>query len=158
MKKISHIFILELVFIIIAVAFTGITCMGYNWLVFFIDIPSLISLLIVIIPGLLIMGKGKDFIKAFSVGTKDYTILELKDIIQSIDACQKLTLYGALLSLTIAIVAVLIHVDKLELLGPNLAVAVITIFYTAIIELLLLPLKVNADHTLNKLIDMEMEE
>lgn len=158
MKKISHVVILELVFIIIAIAFTGITCMGYNWLVFFIDIPSLISLLIVIIPGLLIMGKGKDFIKAFSVGTKDYTILELKDIIQSIDACQKLTLYGALLSLTIAIVAVLIHVDKLELLGPNLAVAVITIFYTAIIELLLLPLKVNADHTLNKLIDMEMEE
>lgn len=62
---------------------------GMSAVTWFIDFPSLITILIFLIPGLLIMGAWKDFIKSFPVGIKKYNLLELKNIISAVGAAQK---------------------------------------------------------------------
>ena len=55
---------------------------------YFLDLPSLLGILLLFIPGLLISGEMKDFIKAFSVGLRHYSLLELKNIINAIGAAK----------------------------------------------------------------------
>ena len=43
---------------------------GLSSIAWFIDLPSILLILLILIPGLLIMGEWKDFIKAFSVGIR----------------------------------------------------------------------------------------
>ncbi len=113
-------------------------------IIYFIDLPSLLTILIVLIPGLLIMGSWKDFIKSFSVGSQEYSLIELKKIAKAVEAAQKLTMLGALFTITISIVLMMIKFD-VSALGPNLAVCCLSALYAVIIEFLLLPLRVNAE-------------
>ena len=120
----------------------------------FIDLPSLILLLAILIPGLLIMGEWKDFVRSFSVGIKDFSLLELKNIIEAVDAAQKLTVFGALFAIIISGVLLLGHLDTPETIGPNLAVCFLSGFYAVIIEFFLLPLRLNAERKMNEEMDL----
>ena len=91
------------------------------------------------------MGAWKDFIKAFSVGIKPFSLLQLKNIIEAVDAAQKLTVYGALFAIIISGVLIMGRLNDPSTLGPNLAVCFLSGFYAVIIEFLLLPLRLNAE-------------
>ncbi len=123
----------------------------------FIDLPSLILILLFLIPGLIIMGEWKDFIKAFSVGIKKYRLLELKNIIEAVAAAQKLTVFGALLAIITSGVLVLGKINNPETIGPNLAVCFLSGFYAVIVEFFLLPLRLNAERKMNEEMDLEDE-
>ena len=123
----------------------------------FIDLPSLILILLFLIPGLIIMGEWKDFIKAFSVGIKKYRLLELKNIIEAVAAAQKLTVFGALLAIITSGVLVLGRINNPETIGPNLAVCFLSGFYAVIVEFFLLPLRLNAERKMNEEMDLEDE-
>ncbi len=120
----------------------------------FLDLPSLILILIILIPGLLIMGEWKDFVKSFSVGIKDFRLLELKNIIEAIDAAQKLTIFGALFAIIMSAILLLGHISNPETIGPNLAVCFLAGFYAVIIEFFLLPLRLNAERKMNEEMDL----
>ena len=66
---------------------------GMSAVAWFLDLPSLLLIILVLIPGLIIMGEWNVFLKAFSVGIKPYSLLELKNIIGAVGAAQKLTIY-----------------------------------------------------------------
>ncbi len=85
-------------------------------------------ILMLLIPGLLIMGEWKDFIKAFSVGIKRYSLLELKNIIGAVDAAQKLTIYGAFFAIIISGVLLLGRLDDPSTIGPNLGYVFLPVF------------------------------
>ena len=121
----------------------------------FADIPSLLIILLVLIPGLIIMGEWKDFVKSFSVGIKSYSLLELKNIIGAVGAAQKLTVYGALLAIITSAVLLLGRLGDPSTIGPNLAVCFLSGFYALIMEFLLLPLRLNAERKMNQEMDME---
>ncbi|MBQ4300217.1 MAG: hypothetical protein II765_01635, partial [Lachnospiraceae bacterium] len=123
----------------------------------YIDIPSIILILVILIPGLIIMGAWKDFIKAFSVGTKHYSLLELKNILGAVSTAQKLVVLGALFALIISAIVVLGQVSDASLIGPNLAICFLTAFYAVIIEMLLLPLHLNVEREMNREMDFEDE-
>ena len=108
----------------------------------------------ILIPGLLIMGEWKDFIKAFSVGVRQYKLLELKNIIEAVGAAQKLTVYGALFAIIISGVLLMGRLDTPSTIGPNLAVCFLSGFYAVIIEFFLLPLKLNAERKMNEEMDL----
>lgn len=127
---------------------------GIHALSWFIDIPSILLILIALVPGLLIMGVWKDFIKSFSVGIKPYSLLELKNIIGAVDFAQKMTAFAAFFAIIVSAICILGNIDNLSLLGPNLAVCFLAGLYAVIIEFLLLPLRLNAERQMNKEMDL----
>ena len=126
---------------------------GVSSIAWFLDLPSLLIIALILIPGLLIMGEWKDFIRAFSVGIKQYSLLELKNIIEAVGAAQKLTVYGALFAIIISGVLLMGKLDDPYTIGPNLAVCFLSGFYAVIIEFFLLPLRLNAERKMNEEMD-----
>jgi flagellar motor component MotA len=126
---------------------------GLSAIVWFLDIPSLLVIAMVFIPGLIIMGEWKDFTRSFSVGIKQYSLLELKNIIEAVGAAQKMTIYGALFAIIISGILLLGRLDDPSTIGPNLAVCFLAGFYAVILEFFLLPLKLNAERKMNEEMD-----
>ena len=156
MKKNIRIVLLgELCLFIAVFAFNTVVVGGGTSAVsWFLDLPSLMIITMVLIPGLLIMGEWRDFVKSFSVGIKPYSLLELKNITQAVEAAQKLTLHGALFAIIISGVLLLGRLDDLSTFGPNLAICFLSGFYAVIIEFFLLPLKLNAERKMNEEMDL----
>ena len=153
-KNIRTVLLGELVlFLVVFFISTLGTSFGFSAVTWFLDWPSLILVLLILIPGLIIMGEWKDFTKSFSVGIKQYSLLELKNIIGAVDAAQKLTIYGALFAIIISGVLIIGRFDP-STMGPNLAVCFLSGFYAVIIEFLLLPLRLNAERKMNEEMDM----
>lgn len=146
-----------LLFVIVFLILTLGTSFGTSAILWFLDFPSIIVILLILIPGLIIMGEWKDFIKSFSVGIKDYRLLELKNIIESVAAAQKLTVFAALFAIIISGVLVMGNLSDPETIGPNLAVCFLSGFYAVLIEFILLPLRLNAERKMNEEMDMEDE-
>lgn len=127
---------------------------GFHAALWFMDIPSILLIVLVLIPGLLIMGQWKNFIKSFSVGIKPFSLLELKNILGAVEAAQKLTVFAALFAIIISGVLLLGRLDDPYTIGPNLAVCFLAGFYAVIIEFFLLPLKLNAQQKMNEEMDI----
>ena len=155
-KNIRTVLLGELVlFLVVFFISTLGTSFGLSAVTWFLDWPSLILVLLILIPGLIIMGEWKDFLKSFSVGIKDFRLLELKNIIEAVGAAQKLTIFGALFAIIISAILLMGHLSDPETIGPNLAVCFLAGFYAVIIEFFLLPLKLNAERKMNEEMDME---
>ena len=122
-------------------------------ILWFVDFPSMILIALALIPGLLIMGEWKDFLKSFSVGIRHYSLLELKNIIGAVTAAQKLTVLGALFSIITSGILVAGHLDDLTAIGPCLAVCFLSGLYAVIVEFFLLPLRLNAERKMNEEMD-----
>ena len=155
MKNIRFVLVGELILFIVVFM---INILGGSWgmsaVLWFLDLPSFLLIALIFVPGLLIMGEWKNFIKAFSVGIKHYGLLELKNIIGAVDAAQKLTVYGALFAIIISGVLLMGRLDDPATIGPNLAVCFLAGFYAVIIEFLLLPLRLNAERKMNEEMDL----
>ena len=154
MKNIRLILLGELVLIIIMFSFLLWLDQGISSLAWFIDIPSLLMILFMLVCGLVIMGEWRDFIKAFSVGIRQYSLLELKNIIAAVDAAQKLTIFGALFSIIASGILVLGNLNDYSVIGPNLAICFLTGLYAVVIEFFLLPLRINAEIKMNEEMDL----
>ncbi len=79
--------------------------------------------------------------------------MQLKNIIEAVDAAQKLTICGALFAIIISGVLIMGRLDP-STMGPNLAVCFLTGFYAVIIEFLLLPLRLDAERRMNEEMDL----
>ena len=123
-------------------------------IIWFVDFPSMILIALALIPGLLIMGAWKDFLKAFSVGIRHYRLLELKNIIGAVAAAQKLTVLGALFSVITSGILLVGQPDDLTTIGPGLAVCFLSGLYAVIVEFFLLPLRLNAERKMNEEMDL----
>lgn len=155
MKNIRLVLLGELVLFIAVFIFNVLGgSWGMNAVLWFLDLPSLLLIVLIFVPGLLIMGEWKDFVKAFSVGIKPFSLLELKNIIGAVDAAQKLTIYGALFAIIISGVLVMGQLGDPSTIGPNLAVCFLAGLYAVIIEFLLLPLRLNAERKMNEEMDL----
>lgn len=158
MKNIRVILLGELILLIATFLISILWGIGGNSSIrWFIDLPSLILIVLVLVSGLLIMGVWKDLIKSFSVGIKKYSLLELKNIVGAVDAAQKLTVFAALFAIVISGILILGNVDDLSKLGPNLAVCFISGLYAVIVEFFLLPLRLNAERKMNEEMDFDNE-
>ena len=154
-KNIRTVLLGELVlFLVVFFISTLGTSFGFSAVTWFLDWPSLILVLLILIPGLIIMGEWKDFLKSFSVGIKDFRLLELKNIIEAVGAAQKLTIFGALFAIIISSVLLMGHLDDPASFGPKLAVCFLSGLYAVIIEFLLLPLRLNAEKKMNEEMDL----
>ena len=155
MKNIRLVLIGEL---LLFIAVFMMTVLGGNWgmsaVLWFLDLPSILLIVLIFVPGLLIMGEWKNFLKAFSVGIRPFSLLELKNIIGAVDAAQKLTIYAALFAIIISGVLLMGRLDDPYTIGSNLAVCFLAGLYAVVIEFLLLPLRLNAERKMNEEMDL----
>lgn len=158
-RNVKLMVLLEFLVIVVAVALLAFTCektfFSFHYL---LDWFSLAFILVVTIPGLIIMGEWKNFLKAFSVGQKQYSLLELKNINGAVSSCQKLILYSGTVGIISQIVILFRQLQEPRLVGGNLADALMMVLYMAMLEYLLIPVKFNAERTMNEEMDFDAEE
>ena len=150
----------EMISVIVGILITWIYMgggMNVQLLSYFIDLPSLICILVFCIPVLLRNGLWKDFIRAIKLLRKTYVcrLSELKRTLDVVELMQKQVLYAGIICTIAPFIFVSRRIDEPAVLGINISVVLIVVLYTAILELLLLPLQVEVKR---RIIDYMEEE
>lgn len=141
--------IMEIMSIILGIFLLGAYGYGEFTLrryLFLMDIPSLIIILVFTVPVLFRGGVWKDFKRAWRLLRKNYSchLSEIRRSLDVVEMMQKQVLYAGVISLLLTLILVLGMMSDLASLGPNLAVAILTMLYAMILEMLLLPLQLEA--------------
>lgn len=120
---------------------------GFNMhlLVYLIDFPSLIIILVFTAPVLFGNGMWKDFKRAFSLLRKKYTchLSELKRTLDVVEMMQKQLIYAGIIGMLLSFIHLMRMLSDPASIGPNLSVAILTMFYALLLEMLLLPLQLE---------------
>lgn len=106
------------------------------------DLPSFVIILVFIVPVLIRGGLWNDFKRAFLLLKKGYTchLSELRRTQDVLEMLQKQVVCAGIMAMLITFIIIMRTLRDLHALGPNLAVAILTVLYATIIEMLLLPL------------------
>lgn len=122
----------------------------------YLDIPSLICILFLVLPILARNGLWKDFVCAFKMQKKAYTcgLSQMKRSLDAVELMQKQVLYAGLIVTIVPIIYILGIPEPADWFNANVAVALIPVLYAAILELFLLPLQLEV----KKRIILYMEE
>ena len=117
-----------------------------DWWIFerYIDVGVLVLLLVLTLPVLISSGFWKDFVKVFSIHKPEqgWKLYELKRSQDAIEILQKQLLYSAVMIILFQLVNILYTMADPSTLGPGLSHIFMTGLYTAILELLLQPLRI----------------
>ncbi len=142
--------IMELISIALGVILLGAIDYGSGWielprLGYLVDIPSLVIILVLTVPVLFKGGLWRDFKRAWRLLWKDYNchLIEVRRALDVVEMMQKQVLYAGTISVLLIFITILRNLSDLASLGPNLAVAILTMLYATIIEMLLLPLQLE---------------
>ncbi len=134
-----------LISVVAVVVVSGFMLMiGQGSAVWFLDIPSLIIILLFDSMMLISAGLTRDFNNAFRMAFangKEKGLSEIKRAIEAVVLVRKTTLTAGGFGMIFGLIMVIGQLANLELLGPNLAVASLTLLYALAIELVLLPLE-----------------
>lgn len=144
--------IMEIISILLGVVLLGATEYGYGdsgfklyRLTMLLDAPSLIIILVFTVPVLFKSGVWKDFKRAWRLLKKDYTchLSELRRTLDVVEMMQKQVIYAGIVCMLLSFINVLYCLSDLASLGPNIAVAILTMLYALLLEMLLLPLQLE---------------
>ncbi len=113
-----------------------------------IDIPSLIQ---VIVPALLLLlcnGLWEDFFSGIKTLVKDekINISEKSKLANAVSTVRYIVLFSSLIAAMLGYYAVLTYLEDKSSLGPNMMVATIPCFYAVIINLILLSVEARLEH------------
>lgn len=123
-----------------------------------VDLPSLIIILVFTVPVLIRNGVWKDFKRAFFLLKKGYAchLSELKRTQDVLEMLQRQVFCAGIVAMLLTFINIMRSLSDLASLGPNMAVAVMTVLYANVIEMLLLPLQLEVKR---RIIDfMELDE
>ncbi len=137
----------------------AVACIGviFSWggmpaLLYFVDMPTLFFMIGIPVLVLVASSALRDFFQGFFViyGKKAYG----NETIRDSWIAMKTTLYiipvtGVLICF-VSLVVIIGTLDKPEMLGPLIAVAMLPIFYSAILDILLMPTAVRLRKKMNK--------
>lgn len=110
----------------------------------FFDLVSLLFFLLTSIPLLIVAGLHKDFINAFrfAIGkTKAKSILELKRAKEAIILAGRTVVSTGIICTCLDAITILYECDRLDKLGPNMAIALLSSLYGALLYLLFVPVR-----------------
>ena len=126
---------------------------GINSFSNFIDVPTMVILLIFTVPVLFASGMAEDFAMAFQMGKKQCSLVQMKKTLEAVKLLQRLVLCGAGFTTMISLLFILHMLDETAAFGPNLAV-----FYGIIIESLLIPLSAYVQNHITEAMHVEEED
>lgn len=134
--------------IISVILLTGIMCAsGFGWngsYIGFLDFPTLLFLVLFIIPLLISGGLLKDFNNAFRFGIgkrEAENLMELKRAKESVGLTIKIMLVLSVFICAIQGIMIIYNIDDPAMLGPSFCVALLALIYGMGIALILLPLQ-----------------
>ncbi|RKI85009.1 hypothetical protein D7V83_04970 [bacterium 0.1xD8-71] len=144
-------------FLILMTYTGGDRTFSFDW---FIDFPTILIMLIFIVPVLMRGGVWRDFKRAFKLLKKDFTchLSELRRTKDVLEMIQKQIWYAGILTMMVSVMYVMVNISDPSLLGPNIAVVVLTMFYAVILEMLLLPMVLEVKGRIINYMDLETEE
>ena len=151
------------VFMVLVIGFMAITGGGgLQGLVYFIDMPSVIILVLLIVPMLLNAGVLKDLNNAFRLGAKRKAQAERLELMRAVDAVSftikalwTAGIFSVLFQFSIAIMR---NAPDAELAFLYTAVSLIPLSYTTFFVILLLPLRSRLKMQLNMLCEENIND
>ena len=147
--------ILSLLWILLLVVMVAILGMGGPEILWFLDMPSLILTVGFLILGLGISGQMKNFsmgLKAAYVGKHVFDKVQLEKAEYALDFGIKIVLMTGIITALISFVTIMASLDEPSALGPNLAVATLTILYGIVLSMVLLIFKARVHNRIKDLI------
>lgn len=110
----------------------------------FVDLPSLLLVLLLGIPILISSGLLKDFNNAFRIALskkKNNNLIEIKRALEAVNMMIRAFLCIGLFLFLVSMITVLHRLDTPESLGPSLALSLLCFIYGTSMALLLIPIK-----------------
>lgn len=157
--------IMEIISILLGIFLLGAVDYGSgvispNGIKFFLDFPSLTIILALTVPMLFTGGVWEDFLRAWKLLKKNYTchLSEIRRSLDVVEMMQKQLVYAGIISMLLSFIHILGMLSDLASLGPNVAVAILTMLYAVIFEMLLLPLQLEAKRRIIDYMEVDMDE
>ena len=143
--------LMELVSILLGIVLLGAIDYGsgairLSGIMFLIYLLSMLIILALTAPVLFRGGIWNDFLRAWKLLKRSYTchLSEIRRSLDVVEMLQKQLIYAGIISMLLSFIHVLGNMSDLASLGPNVAVAILTMLYAVIFEMLLLPLQIEA--------------
>lgn len=134
-------------FIMLVAACVGVvlSTAGMESIIWFIDMPSIVIPLAITFFVLIASESLWDFGQVFAIvyGKKVYHDEQINNSWYAMKTVLCTIPIAGVFTLMVSLVAIVGHLSDLELLGPCIAVAILSIFYCSIIEILLMPTAVR---------------
>lgn len=111
------------------------------------DAPSLLILILIIIPTLIQTGLLKDFNNSFRLTMGKKSVASFKEIKRAIEALKlvrTVSMYTAIFTFCISVVIIIIQIDKInepKIFLLNISVAMIILIYATLLNIIFLPME-----------------
>ena len=138
----------------------ALACMGliFSWggmraLSYFIDVPTLFFILGIPILVLVASGSLRDFFQGFAIvyAKKECGRESLADVWLAMKTMLYIIPITGMLVCGVSLIVIIAMLDNLTMLGPYIAVSLLSIFYSAIFDILLMPTAIRVKKKLNSL-------
>ena len=137
-------YILSILAIIVSVFFMcSISSWGVGGILNYVDLFSLVFILLISIPVLMSAGLFRDFNRAFAITLghkKAESLLVLKRAKEAVELARKAMLYSGVFVGIFSTVIILNQLTDFSVLGPNLSVAWLSALYGIGLDILLIPI------------------
>lgn len=137
--------LLSFVMLVMACVFVILTTAGVDAIVWFIDLPSIVIPLSITFFVLIASESLWDFVQGFVIvyGKKDYSDEQIKNAWCAMKTVLVTVPIAGVFTLLVSVVAIIGYLTRIELLGPHIAVAILSVFYCSVMEILLMPTAVR---------------
>lgn len=149
--------IMEIVCVILTFVIFTVCSPGSSVIALLLDAPTLLCMLVLCVPVLFRRGIMKDFLRGFRLLRRDYTckFSELRNTLDVVEMMQKQVLCAACIIALQGIFMAIVSMDELVTLPLNISISLLSVFYAAILEMLLLPLQIEAKRRIVDYMDGE---
>lgn len=138
------------------IVFTG----GGFQTVYLLDLPSLVIILAFVAPTLLRGSVWRDFVRAFRMLRRAFSchLGELRRSLDVIEMLQKQILCAGVMATLVGLISMLHRLSEPASIGPNLAVAILTMLYAVILEMALLPLQLEVKRRIIDYMEVDTDD
>jgi hypothetical protein len=133
MKHAIGIFIVMPAFLILT-----LSVWGMDYIVWFLDAPTLFSFIVILFVWYLVIGELKTFVKAVNAMFSKKYVISPEDLEKSISLMRfsaKVVNYTAIFQITGSAIILMAELDDLANLGPILAVTLISVLYATMLQI-----------------------
>lgn len=125
----------------------------------YVDMPTLLLLLVLSVPAFIYSGLWKDFVRAFSVKHSEthWKLSEWKRTLEAVELLQRQIVFSGMFVALAQLVLLLHNMTDLASLGPWISCMLLAGVYVAVFELLLMPLSVEVKKKIIDYMDTEEE-